>query len=73
MKIRHGLVVGMIKIINLAVMPVAYSSLTTPNTRSHEAMHEYQRKAAGANGSDVLCAWALAAAVLLSLLVLSLA
>ncbi len=37
-------------------------------------MHEYQRKAvSGASGSDVLCAWALAAAVLLALLVLSLA
>ena len=34
-------------------------------------MNEYQRQPCGASGMDVLGAWALAAAVLLGLLVLS--
>ncbi len=43
------------------------------NRRDKENMNQYERQPGGASGEDVLGAWALAVAVLLSLLLLSVA
>ena len=41
------------------------------NKGDQEGMNKYERRACGASGMDVLGAWAVAAAVLLGLMVLS--